>query len=747
MKRLVHLRSVLLLITLGMAVLAVPLARRLSFDQTIESFFAPQNPDIRLLQRSRSDFGGDEYVIVAWKQPDLVSRDAGGLPELTETATARINDLAAQLNAVPGVDASKTRHLAQYLENAPRSRNTRSAMLKLFQGMLIGPDQVTTAIILQLQTASEAAIPRGETVAQIRRVASAFDAAAAVAGEPVQIQDMFDLVERDGFVLYLVSLVVLSAVLLLIFRGLRWMLAPIGIVVVSVVCTRAALVLSGVQLSMVSSMLDSLVTVISVATTMHIIVCFREHRNDLSLSAPEAAVKTLRELWLPIFWSMVTTAVGFGSLLVSEIVPVQSFSIMMTVGTGMVLLLTMMLAPAMLVTGSGNSVPGRAPMEARLDRFLSSLAHSIEDHPYVAGSVCLVMMLITAPGLWLMTVETDFSRNFRSSSPIVQSLKFVESNLGGAGTWEVAFDVPEELSVEFLNSTGELTNRLRQLKEEGIQLDVVSLNDAVNLPPRLGTQVARLKRLQGRQSDLADSFYNPEARRMRIVLRSREQQPAEAKMVQIAWVRAIVREHFATMSREAPKSDMPSGDRVEPSSAGSSASGLFVLLAYMIESLLKDQTRSFLVATGGIMICMTVAFRSLRLGLISLLPNIFPVVLVTGALGVLHIPINIGTAMIASVSMGLTVDSTIHYITAFERARKTLTLRESLRVAHGGAGRAVVLAYLALTLGFLVLTVSEFIPLVYFGALLSLSMIGGMVGDLVLLPLLLWWTTPAPETR
>ena len=147
-------------------------------------------------------------------------------------------------------------------------------------------------------------------------------------------------------------------------------------------------------------------------------------------------------------------------------------------------------------------------------------------------------------------------------------------------------------------------------------------------------------------------------------------------------------------------------------------------------------------AAGGILLCMTVAFRSLRIGLISLVPNIFPVVLVIGTLGMLDLPINIGTAMIASVSMGLTVDSTIHYITAFERARRGHSVGKALQIAHGGAGRALVLAYFALMLGFLVLTVSAFIPLVYFGALLSLSMVGGMVGDLVLLPLLLRWTTP-----
>lgn len=740
MNRLVNYRNILLLAAVLVSCCAIPIAKQLSFNQSIESFFPTDNPDIRLLQRSRREFGGDEFVVIAWKQPDLITRDEErSLPSLSESAASRISLLAEELDAIPGINPARTRHLVRFLEKAPRSRNTRSAMLELFEGLLIGSDGQTTSVILQLIPESRAPVPRGETLRQIRQVAAEFDPTAAVAGEPVQIYDMFDLVERDGRLLYLFSVAVLSAVLLIIFRGLRWMMASIGIVMATVVSTRAALVLSGTQLSMVSSMLNSLMTVISVATTMHIIVHYRECRA--TQTAKEAAVITLRELWQPIFWSILTTAVGFSALLVSDVVPVRSFAIMMSAGTGMVLVFTLAIVPSMLASGSSVPVPRRAPLEATLDHVLNRMAHAIEVHPVMSGLICLFLMLVTAPGLFMLTVETDFSRNFRRSSPIVQSLEFVETNLGGAGTWEVAFDVPDELTAGFLDETRRLTDDLQQLADEGIEIAVVSLNDAIDMPPRLGTSRTRFDRVSRSQRDLVETFYNPDLHRMRILLRSREQQPAEKKLAQIDRVRQIVARHFGSDADASANSHSTNSASATDSSA--TASGLYVLLAHLIDSLLTDQLTSFLAATCGILVCMVIAFRSLRIGLISLLPNVFPVVLVIGAMGVLEIPINIGTAMIASVSMGLTVDSTIHYITAFERARREYPVHMALRIAHGGAGRAMVLAYLALVAGFLVLTVSSFIPLVYFGALLSLSMIGGLVGDLVLLPLLLRWTTPA----
>ena len=96
--------------------------------------------------------------------------------------------------------------------------------------------------------------------------------------------------------------------------------------------------------------------------------------------------------------------------------------------------------------------------------------------------------------------------------------------------------------------------------------------------------------------------------------------------------------------------------------------------------------------------------------------------LVIGVMGWLGLPINIATAMIASVSMGLTVDSSIHYISGYRRARQAgLGVVESLRETHRGVGRALVFANLALIVGFSVLTQSHFIPLIYFGILVSVS--------------------------
>ncbi|MFN9040594.1 MAG: MMPL family transporter, partial [Planctomyces sp.] len=267
-------------------------------------------------------FGGDEFVIVAWRQEGLLTSEDGEEPvEVAAGAGEVIRSLADHLSALPGVDGGRTRDLQRLLAQSPRNRNTRRAMLKLFEGLLVSADRQTTAIVLQLEPAVRSAVPRHLAIEGIRRAAESIRPGCAVAGEPVQIQEMFDLVERDGNVLYGASLLVLSGMLLWIFRGLRWVAASLLVVLGAVATTRAVLVLAGTQLSMVSSMLNSLVTVIAISTTTHITVHYRELRVQDGLTAEQSLRRTFAELATPVFWTVVTVAAGFAALLVSEIVP------------------------------------------------------------------------------------------------------------------------------------------------------------------------------------------------------------------------------------------------------------------------------------------------------------------------------------------------------------------------------------------------------------------------------------------
>ena len=666
--------------------------------------------------------------------------------ELSPEAAGRIEQFARKLNAVPGIQADHTQHLAKSL----RFRFGQQRVLRLTEKILVGEDRQTTAIVLRLASEESSPVPRGETFRRIRELARRHQPRAYVVGEPLQVHDMFRYVEEDGRVLFRVSLVLLAGVLFVLFgrpglaelgaefrRGVwagvrlvlryqQWVVLPLLVVLAAIVWTEALLVVSRARLSMVSSMLNAIVTIIAVATVMHVIVHYRAYRPGLQREPALRA--TLAELLPAIFWTCATTAAGFAALLSSHITPVQSFGKMMGLASLLVFVGAVTLLPGGILLGRSSIDPRYAPAEDRLVERLRRLADAIERHPRLLGIGALVLSVVTGLGLFRLRIETDFSKNFRRSSPIIQGLIFVETRLGGAGTWEVNFPAPRnELNEAYLEQVERLAEKLRAIGTDDPEMPrltkVVAITDGLKLVPPipfvLNTIDKRLKLLNRFQPDYESTLYNRRQGRMRIVLRARERQSSKEKLALIGEVERVARQEFPEAK----------------------ATGLFVLLTFLIESLLRDQVVSFAWASLGIFVMMTIAFGSLRIGLISLVPNFFPIVLVVGSMGWTGLPINIATAMIASVSMGLTVDSTIHYITGYRRRLAAgFDPSESMRETHAGVGRAMVFATLALIVGFTTLSLSHFIPLVYFGLLLSVAMLGGLFADLLLLPLLLRWT-------
>jgi predicted RND superfamily exporter protein len=219
---------------------------------------------------------------------------------------------------------------------------------------------------------------------------------------------------------------------------------------------------------------------------------------------------------------------------------------------------------------------------------------------------------------------------------------------------------------------------------------------------------------------------------LRVMLRSREQTTASVKSRLIQQVTTTVAEFTQrTEWRELFDDKIPE-DRLR-----GEVTGYHVMLSRLVSSVLEDQWKCFGFATLGIFLIMLIATRSILFALAALVPNAMPIIVVLGVMGWMGIRVNMGAAMIAAVSMGLSIDSSIHYLLHYQRRLKAGDRPlKALRSAQENVGFAVVLATVALIAGFLALAVSEFVPTVVFGTLTSLTMLGGLFGNLVALPLL-----------
>ncbi|MFV2065983.1 MAG: RND family transporter [Pirellulales bacterium] len=729
-KWLIKWRWILLALAVTLTVGSYFPARRLDFDRSVENMFAADDPLLVPYRQLKRTFGGDDVPVAPYDDQVF----------MTPGAMLRVIHLTEQLSAVAGVQSVVSLTTTPLGAKIITDERQGPAYLDLLEGYIVSTDREMTAVacVLDPKASSDA---RARTVWRLQEVVKAFDSKAVLVGGSVMVVEGFRLIEEDGNRLGWLSTILLMITIAGCFRSLRWVVVPIVIVNATLLITKAALVVSGLRLSMASSMLWSIITVQGVATVIHVVVRFREARS-IGAAPHKALLMAGTLLAAPIMWTCLTDAAGFGSLLAAEVGPVRDFGLMMVFGSLLALVGVSLFLPGLALAGGRHVDPQWAWGETRLTALLRRSMDVVLRWPKTIAALSFLAVFAVAMGSYRLEVESDFTKNFRASSEIVTSYNFVESRLGGAGVWDVIVPAPppDHLSSRYLAGLRHLEKRLRTevtiTDERGQEVPaltkVMSIVDGLDTvpTPRLARDImVRLKhrRLQKEMPEIAEALYaedpdQPGKYFARIMLRAKERQSARQKQQLIADVTEISRDVF------------PGNETL----ARAEVTGFFVLLTNLIDSMLRDQWITFAIATGAIGLMMLVAFRSPVLALIALVPNILPILVLTGIMGWLGLKINMGAAMIAAVSMGLSVDAGIHYVTMFRRLRNEgKSVCDALYAVHQSVGRAVVFSTLALVVGFGALCLSEFVPTIYFGALVSLSFVGGLLGNLVILPVLL----------
>ncbi len=693
--------------------------RDLQMDRSLERMFAPNDPLLAPYQELQGAFGQHQLVLAIYRDAELA----------TPAGLARVNELAQAARAIPGVVSVVSMHdVPGLLDNegtAIKNNNRGKKLQAVFASYTHNESLDAAGVVCLLEKESTAQRPTRETLAELRELMKPLPGGALV-GEPVLIGEAFDLLEADGRRLNTWCLGLLLLTIYICFRQLRWIVLPLILVQVSLALTRATLVLLDVQLSMVSSMLAAIVTVVGISAVVHFIVQFRDEQAR-GLTPRKAFERTTRELAAPVFFSCLTDALGFAALTVSSVKPVSDFGLMMAIACLMVIVAMLLTVPGIILWPGNKLVRSTAAEDTRLHNHLNIVYDWSCRHARLLAIGSLLITIVAAIGNGRLVQDTDFTHNFRQDSDLVRGYKFVDRDFGGAGVWDILLPAPRRIDKKFIVEVLEFEDQLRE-QASGLT-QVTSLADMLDAGSgglrqvSFGGEMAvrgGLSLMRARLPEFVAAIYNPQTsdnkQYFRIMLRASERLDSTKKAELVAQVKAITAARY-------PEAEV---------------TGYYVLLTHLIESLLRDQWTTFAVATVGILLVMTLAFKSLPLALVSLIPNAFPIFWLFGAMGWLGLQINMGAAMIAAASLGMSVEGSIHYVMSYQRLRREGESRDAaLRDVHSSVGRAAVLATLALMVGFSTLCVSEFIPTVYFGALVSLTMIGGLVGNLVALPLLI----------
>ncbi|MBW2434165.1 MAG: MMPL family transporter [Deltaproteobacteria bacterium] len=601
---------------------------------------------------------------------------------------------------------------------------------------------------------------RNEDIAAIRVILDKYrqDAQLFLGGISVITDDLIRFVKQDLKIFGIGIALFLIITLSIIFGKIRWVVLPMLCCVFSAIAMMGLLGMFGWKVTVISSNFISLQLIITMAITIHLIVRYK----DLAKLNPEAdqrqlILNTVSLMLTPCLYAALTTTAGFGSLLLCDILPVRTFGWMMSAGILVSLIITFLLFPAGLML-LGKEAP--QAINAKRFSFTSALARFTEARGTLILCVSCLILIMNVFGITRLVVENSFINYFKDDTEIYQGLKVIDERLGGT----TPLDVIVELEMPQTKTAKAAAKKKGQADEAFDEFDefeegsdekywftadrmalAMKIHDYLDSLPETGkvlslatmlkiaTKLNKGQPLDNFQlalvySELPEEFkriilkpyVSPRHHQLRYSIRVKDSEKSLRREVLLKKIRYDL------------------VNRIGLSDHQVHLTGLLVLYNNMLQSLFKSQILTLAAVVLVLFGMFLILFRSLQLALIALIPNLLAISTVLGIMGWLKIPLDMMTITIAAISIGIAVDNTIHYIYRFRQEfQAKMGYMSTVHLCHGSIGRALYYTSLTIISGFLILTLSNFIPSIYFGLLTALAMSIALLAALTLLPQLI----------
>jgi uncharacterized protein len=575
-------------------------------------------------------------------------------------------------------------------------------------------------------------------------------------GVPMITSDMIGFIKHDLETFGLGVLAFLVLMLSLFFRKIRWVALPMVCCVITVLVMVGFLGLMDWRVTVISSNFVSILLIITMSLTIHLIVCYRDiNDNQPGQSQKELVWQTCRRMGQPCFYTSITTIVAFISLIISGIRPVIDFGWIMTIGIALAFGLNFIFFPAALALLKPED-PGFAEDGTRdITLAIAGFTHRNRNAILLAS---LILAGVSILGISKLEVENRFIDHFKSNTEIYRGMEVIDKQLGGTTPLDIILN-PDQKYYDYLKEANKkkedvyddpfaeesekvevnywfnsnMLDRVEKIHDYLESLSEVGKVQSISTLVKVFTQLdkgrkpddydlALIRKLM--PENVKDSLVNPylsqDANQIHINMRLIESDPILRRSQLIEKIRT----HLVEELKIAPETIH--------------FTGMVVLYNNMLQSLYRSQILTIGVVFLAIMFMFMILFKSLTLALIGTIPNLLAAGTVLGIMGWAGIPLDMMTITIAAITVGIAVDDTIHYIHRFQSEFKLdQDYLSTMKRCHGSIGKAMYYTSVTITLGFSILALSEFMPTIYFGLLTGAAMVVALIGALTLLPLLI----------
>lgn len=668
-------------------------------------------------------FESGDVVVVTWPGCEL------GSPALDALAAAAVGpDAPRSVTGRPWFDGVATGTAALEQLVAPPLALEKPAAIERLKGMLLGADGRSTCAVVGFTPAGVA--ERQRAVAWIRECVTRH---AGVASEVVRmagpVMDNVAIDQESSRSLTTFALPAGLVVLAVTWWSLRSLLYAVLVCLVSAWCVGlsfATLAACGDRMNAVLIVMPVLVLVLGVSGGIHLVNYLRE---AAAAGRDGIAARGIALGWLPCSLSAGTTAIGLASLVVSTLDPIRVFGFHAAGGVLASLLAMFLVVPGIFARWPVQRTAATASSPRRARRAATFVVRHATAIIVVLGT----LLAVAAAGMPQLRTSVRIDTLFEPESRVIRDYAWIERSIGPLVPIEVVvrFGAGHDVRAsERLDLVQAIEGRLR---ERGVVTGVVSA--ATFLPPlpevgslRAATQRTIAARRLERDLAAAESLKYvrdvPQGQLWRVTARVPALEDIDYGRL-LDGVRADIEPLVAAAGGEAR-------------GIVATCTGVMPLVHSIQNTLLTDLFRSFLAACGVIALVMMVVERGIGAGLLAMVSNVFPMVLLFGLLGWTRTPLDIGSVMTASIALGMAIDGTLHFLTFYRRARGTgAAPPAAVHAAYSHCAGALVQTTLVCGLGILVFAGSSFAPTSRFAVMLALLLVAALVGDLVLLPALL----------
>ncbi|MCZ7586002.1 MAG: MMPL family transporter [Deltaproteobacteria bacterium] len=554
-----------------------------------------------------------------------------------------------------------------------------------------------------------------------------------VTGDPVVHGVIGIHVEKDMSRMMPMVAGVIVLMLGLIFRNLRGVVLPLGVVLLSVIWAMGLMAFCGIPLYPMTTIVPIVIMAIGVADGIHIITRYMEgakrHPEDASRAI---VVRTMMEMWPPVVMTSLTTAVGFLSLLTSDMKPIFHTGVFTAFGVLAAMFFSLMLLPASLSLMHVPAVRTSGRWWTGADHLFETIGRGVFRHARWVAAACAGVVLLSIAGTAAVDVDSDPMANFNQSDPIPISTKLINKMFRGAVTVHLTLRSDEEnrfLDPAVLEAVDRFAEAARKLPRVGFVTSVVDMLKMMHaamtgaapgddtVPPTRNLVGTYFMLYTGEN---LDEFINYGRNFRNITVRIMSTSTKELAEV-IARLGDIARAEFSGFD-----------------GVNAETGGLGVVLVDMINILVYGQIWSILLSILGVFVITSIMFRSLVAGVFNIVPISVATLINFGVMGLMGIPLEPATAITSCIGIGVGIDYAIHFIAKYKfTRRKQITGRRLVEITMSTAGKAIFFNAAVVIGGFLVLLASAFPPSRHMGFMISLNMFTSFAASVTILPVLL----------